>query len=207
MRFSLTSTNARRREQPMSRRVSRAIARPCRASSSRRQANQSERPAAHRRRALSLPCSLHGPERRGRHPRRAPRRPAAIVDVPVRKILRPTGRNCPAPQSSRSSSRAPSLQRSWLLPMGPFGVGKWRNVHQRANQPQQRLMFRPLPILQECAQFDVRQPAARRRVGLMDDEGVTVLRLRPRNQVSPFGLRYSSRLSDIYICSHACRSA
>ena len=63
------------------------------------------------------------------------------------------------------------------MPMGPFGVGERGDLHQRSNQPQQGLMLGSLPLLQESPQVDVRQPAPGRRVGLMDNERVTVLRL------------------------------
>ncbi len=88
------------------------------------------------------------------------------------------------------------------------GVGKRGNLHQRSYQPQQGLMFRPRPASQELPQFNVRQPASRRTVGLMDNERVTVRRLPPEKpgiavwaavQFSPFRHMRVSRCSPLGI--------
>ncbi len=59
-----------------------------------------------------------------------------------------------------------------LYASSPVGVGG--NVDQCSNQPQQSLLLRPRPFSQEGADLNVRQTAAGRRVGLMDNEGVPV---------------------------------
>ena len=61
----------------------------------------------------------------------------------------------------------------------PRDSGKGRHIHQRSDQTQQGLLLRPARVAQEFAQFDVRELAARRRVGLMDDEGMAALGFAP----------------------------
>lgn len=60
------------------------------------------------------------------------------------------------------------------------GLGERRHVDQRTDQSQQRLLFRSIACTQEVGQLDVRQLAAGRRVGLVNDEGVAVRRLAPK---------------------------
>src|SRR2546423_3379240 len=60
-------------------------------------------------------------------------------------------------------------------PLGPRGIGG--HLHERSDQAQQCLLFWPISAAQELAQFDVGKPTTRRSVGLVNDEGMTVLRL------------------------------
>jgi hypothetical protein len=57
-------------------------------------------------------------------------------------------------------------------PLGPLGIG-W-HIHQCCNQSQECLLLWPIAGSQKIAQFNVRQPASRRSVGLVDNEGATI---------------------------------
>jgi hypothetical protein len=59
--------------------------------------------------------------------------------------------------------------------LGPIGI--WGNLHQRSNQLQQSLLLGAAPFSQEIRNFNMRQTASRRSVGLMNYEHTTVRRL------------------------------
>jgi hypothetical protein len=59
----------------------------------------------------------------------------------------------------------------------PLGI-RW-HLHQRCDQAQQCLLFRPIPTAQELAQLNVGQSTTRRGVGLVNDESMTAGRLAP----------------------------
>ena len=65
-----------------------------------------------------------------------------------------------------------------LWPSGPVGVR--RNFDQCSDQPQERLVFRPLRLgAEKRSQIDVREAATRRPVWLMNYERTAVLWLSP----------------------------
>jgi hypothetical protein len=57
--------------------------------------------------------------------------------------------------------------------------GKLRRGDQRPNQAQQCLLFWPISAAQELAELEVRSPASRGSIGLMNDERMAVGRLAP----------------------------
>ena len=111
---------------------------------------------------LSRACLLRSSSPRARRPRET------LVAACRRRQPRPLCH----PQDFQAR---PTLPAGRFPPSGLLGKGG--NVDQRCNQPQQRLMFRPVPFSQESAQFDVGQSSSGRSVGLMDNEGMTGLRL------------------------------
>jgi hypothetical protein len=101
-------------------------------------------------------------------------RAASVVDVEGFVAGTGVGHD-PAPGHSQGES-APKilyrLQMSDFIQLGPIGVRG--DIHQRSDQPQQRLLLRPRPLSQEGPDFNVRQTASGRRVGLVDNECVPV---------------------------------
>ena len=89
-------------------------------------------------------------------------------------------------------------------PLGPVGVRG--NIDQGSNQPQQRLLLRPSALSQEGPDFNMRQTASGRRVGLVDNERVPVRRL--STEEPRIAVRAAVQLSTIWhMRSHACRLA
>jgi hypothetical protein len=70
--------------------------------------------------------------------------------------------------------------RSSMIPSqpAPARLIRW-HLHQRCDQAQQCLLFRPIPTAQELAQLNVGQSAPRRGVGLVNDESTAAGRLAP----------------------------
>src|SRR4029453_10049913 len=64
-------------------------------------------------------------------------------------------------------------------PPDPASLGIRWHLHQRCDQAQQCLLFRPIPAAQELAQLNVGQSTSSRGVGLVNDESMTAGRLAP----------------------------
>ena len=89
------------------------------------------------------------------------------------------------------------------LPLQLRSLGIWRDVHQCSDQPQQSLLLRPRPLSQERPELDVGETPSGRRVGLVNNESVPVLRL-PAKEPG-VAIRAAVELSAIrHMGSHAC---
>ena len=82
-----------------------------------------------------------------------------------------------------------------LLNARLFPVRARRHINERRDQTRQSLLFWAISMVEKHAQFDVRKPAARGAIRLVDDEGSPVLRLAA--EIPAVAIRAAIELSPI----------